>query len=235
MSSPAILLAPNVYRVPTKSDFINSFLFLDDDGSITLIDTGLKSAPKRIVTAVQSLNRDMSDVKRILLTHSHDDHAGGAAKVIELIGRPDVMAHEADKSFFESGKNPPQDYSYFAGRFFRYLPSGGFAPFKITTSLTDGEILPIAGGLQVVHTPGHTPGHISLLHRPSEILITGDSVFNFGFKLAWSLSAFCTSFEESKKTALKFLDLDFSTAAFTHGPHIKGDGKAKLKKFLSSR
>ena len=81
------------------------------------------------------------------------------------------MAHEADKRFFEKGTNPPQDYSYFAGRFFRYLPSGGFAPFKITTSLTDGAILPIAGGLQVVHTPGHTPGHISLLHRPSEILI----------------------------------------------------------------
>ena len=104
MSSPAILLAPNVYRVPTKSDFINSFLFLEEDGSITLVDTGLKSAPKRIVTAVQSLNRDMSDVKRIVLTHSHDDHAGGAAKVIELVGSPEVMAHEADKSFFESDR-----------------------------------------------------------------------------------------------------------------------------------
>lgn len=235
MSSPAILLAPNVYRIPTKSDFVNSYLFLEADGSLTLVDTGLKSAPKRIVAAVKCLNRDMSDIKRIILTHSHDDHAGGAAKVIELAGSPQVMAHEEDKRFFESGTNPPRDLSYFAGKFFRFMPEGGFTPFKISSALTDGEILPIAGGIQVVHTPGHTPGHISLLHRPSETLITGDSVFNFGFKLAWSLSAFCTSFNQSKETALRFLDLDFATAAFTHGPHIKGNGKAALKKFLSNR
>lgn len=235
MSSPAILLAPNVYRVPTKSDFVNSYLFIEDDGSLTLVDTGLKSAPKRIAAAVEYLNRDMGDVRRIILTHSHDDHAGGAAKVIELAGSPQVMAHEADKEFFESGTNPPRDLSYFAGKFFRFMPEGGFAPFKVSTALKDGEILPIAGGIQVIHTPGHTPGHISLLHRLSGTLITGDSVFNFGFKLAWSLSAFCTSFDQSKKTALRFLDLDFKTAAFTHGPHIKENGKDALKKFLSSR
>ena len=216
------------------SNWINSYIFSEDDGSLTLVDCGLKNAPKKIVAAIKSLNRDMSDVKRVVLTHSHDDHVGGAAKVIEIIGRPQVIAHEEEKQFLESGKNPHQDYSHFAGKFFRFMPSGGFSPIRVHKTVSDGEILPIAGGLQVIHTPGHTPGHVSLLHQPSGTLITGDSIFNYGFRVAWSLSAFCTNFNQSKETALRFLDLDFTTAAFTHGPHIKDKGKKKLKKFLSA-
>ena len=233
MAPLAVQIAPQVFAVPTMSNWINSYIFSEDDGSLTLVDCGLKNAPKKIVAAIKSLNRDMSDVKRVVFTHSHDDHAGGAAKVIEIIGTPQVIAHVEEKQFLESGINPPQDYSHFAGKFFRFMPSGGFSPIRVHKTVSDGEILPIAGGLQVIHTPGHTPGHVSLLHQPSGILITGDSIFNYGFKVAWSLSAFCTNFNQSKETALRFLDLDFTTAAFTHGPHIKDKGKISLKKFLS--
>ena len=235
MSPLVIELAPNVYRIPTMGSGINSFLFKETDGSLTLVDCGLKSAPKKIEAAITSLKQDMSDVKKILFTHSHDDHAGGAAKVIEFIGSPEVISHEEEKDFLERGENPPQDYSYFAGKLFRFMPPSRFTPITVTKTVRDGENLDIAGGLQVVHTPGHTPGHVSLLHLPSGTLITGDSVFNFGFKRAWSLSAFCTNFEQSKKTALRFLDLDYTTAAFTHGPHIKDTGKVALKKFLAGK
>ena len=112
------------------------------------------------------------------------------------------------------------------------MPEGGFEKISVTRGLVDGEVLPLGGGLKIIHTPGHTPGHISLLHLPSQTLITGDSVFNFGFKIAWSLSAFCTNFNESKRTAERFLDLDFGPVAFTHGPHIANKGKDKLKNFL---
>jgi glyoxylase-like metal-dependent hydrolase (beta-lactamase superfamily II) len=234
MAPLAVQIAPQVFAVPTMSNWINSYIFSEDDGSLTLVDCGLKNAPKKIVAAIKSLNRDMSDVKRVVFTHSHDDHAGGAAKVIEIIGTPQVIAHVEEKQFLESGINPPQDYSHFAGKFFRFMPSGGFSPIRVHKTVSDGEILPIAGGLQVIHTPGHTPGHVSLLHQPSGTLITGDSIFNYGFRVAWSLSAFCTNFNQSKETALRFLDLDFTTAAFTHGPHIKDKGKKKLKKFLSA-
>ena len=235
MAPLIIELAPNVYRIPTMGSGINSFLFKESDGSLTLVDCGLKSAPKKIEAAIKSLKRDMSDVKKVLFTHSHDDHAGGAAKVIELIGSPEVISHEVEREFLESGKTPPQDYAYFTGKFFRFMPSSRLDPISVTKTVRDGETLDIAGGLQIVHTPGHTPGHVSLLHRPSGTLITGDSVFNFGFKRAWSLSAFCTNFEQSKKTAYRFLDLDYTTAAFTHGPHIKDKGKIALKKFLAGK
>ena len=234
MRAFAIELAPNIYRIPTMGSGINSFLFKESDGSLTLVDCGLKSSPKKIQAAIKSLNHDITDVNRVIFTHSHDDHTGGAAQIIDLIGKSEVIAHEKEKNYLESGTNPPQDYSHFAGLFFRFMPSGGFAPITVDKTVTDGELLPVGGGLQVIHTPGHTPGHVSLLHKESGVLITGDSVFNFGFKIAWSLSAFCTNFEESKKTALKFLDIEYKVTAFTHGPHIEDSKKQALKKFLGS-
>jgi len=58
----------------------------------------------------------------------------------------------------------------------KVLPDKGYGPFEITRKLKDGEIIDTAGGLKVIHTPGHTDGHISLLHLESETLITGDSI-----------------------------------------------------------
>jgi glyoxylase-like metal-dependent hydrolase (beta-lactamase superfamily II) len=232
MKELAIQLAPNVYRVPTMGNGINSFFFIEDDGSVTLVDTGLKTAPKKISAAIKSLGKDVTDIRKILFTHSHDDHASGAAKIIEIIGTPEVLAHREEVKYLESGENPPRDLTHFAGFIFRFMPKGGFDPIRVDSSFDDRQVLPIAGGLEVMHTPGHTPGHVSFLHKSSGVLITGDSVFNFGFKLAWSLSAFCTSFNQSKETAKKFLDLEFETAAFTHGPHIQNGGKRALEKFL---
>lgn len=232
MSELAIQLAPNIYRVPTLGSGINSFFFIEEDGSVTLVDTGIKSAPKKIIAAIKSLNKDPKDIRKILFTHSHDDHVGGAAKVIEIVGSPEIFAHESEIKYLESGTNPPRDLSHFAGLFFRFMPEVKYPPIKVNNVLHDRQILNIGGGLEVIHTPGHTPGHVSFLHKPSGVLITGDSVFNFGFKLAWSLSAFCTDFDQSRETAKKFLDLEFETAAFTHGPHIQKGGKGALKEFL---
>ena len=235
MSDLAIGLAPNVYRVPTMGSGINSFFFVESDGSVSLVDTGLNTAPKKIVAAIKSIGKDPTDIRRVLFTHCHDDHVGGAAKLFEIIGSPQVFAHEIETPFLESGTTPARDFTHLAGLLFRFMPDQKYPPIKVDEPLSDNQLLTMGGGLRVIHTPGHTPGHVSLLHEPSRTLITGDSIFNFGFKRAWSISAFCTNFEQSKQTATRFLDLDFDTAAFTHGPHIQTGGKAALGKFLHKR
>ena len=58
--------------------------------------------------------------------------------------------------------------------------------------LTDGQVLPVAGGLRVVHTPGHSPGHASYLHEQTGVLITGDAIFNV-LGLRWPLKALCST------------------------------------------
>lgn len=235
MGQPAIPLAKGVYRIPTLGDFINSFAFVDPDGQVTLVDCGLKRAPARIVRALATIGKHPRDVTRILLTHAHNDHAGGAAELLATTSATDVLAHSADAGFLKSGSMPPRDSTVGLGRIVSRLPRGGFSAVSHVQELHDGQELPIAGGLRVVHTPGHTPGHVSLLHPDSGVLITGDSIFNMNARMSWPFSLFCTSFEQTKRTAAVLADLDYRTAAFTHGPEIAGTGREAIRGFLARK
>ena len=232
MAHPLVTLAPGVHRIRTMGDWINAFAFEEPDGSLTLIDCGTKRAPKTIVAALAALGKHPGDVQRIVMTHAHNDHAGGAAAILEQSSATGVHAHEGDATFLTAGARPPLDPTVTAGRVFGRLSAGGFTPVAVAATITDGEVLDIAGGLTVVHTPGHTPGHVSLLHAPTGVLITGDSIFNMNARMRWSYAAFCTSFTQAKETAQRLADLDYRTAAFTHGPQIDGTGREAIRAFL---
>ena len=98
--------------------------------------------------------------------------------------------------------------------------------------MVDGEVLPIAGGLRVVHTPGHSPGHVSLLHEESRTLITGDAIFNV-VGLRWPVKAFCTDFRMTQRTAHRLGELDYDVAAFTHGAELRDRPREAIRRFLS--
>ena len=232
MSGAALEIGRNVYRIPTLGDFINSYAFVDDDGQVCLVDCGLKHAPARIVRGLAAIGKHPKDVTRIVLTHAHSDHAGGAAKFFASSTASSVLAHHEDAEFLRAGKVPPRDPTTGLGRLIRRLPTGSFSPVSAVEDLRDGEYLDIAGGLKVIHTPGHTPGHVSLIHPGSGVLITGDAIFNMNARMTWPLSAFCTSYTQTKKTAHLLADEDYCTAAFTHGPEIRDSGREAIRSFL---
>lgn len=95
MSAPAVQLAPGVFGIPTLGDCVNSYAFIDGDGSITLIDCGLKRAPRRIVAGLNYAGKVPADVTGIVLTHAHLDHAGGANAVVGLTHAEGVHVHAA--------------------------------------------------------------------------------------------------------------------------------------------
>ena len=235
MSDPIIALAPSVYRIGTLGSFINTFVFLEPDGSVTLVDCGLKKAPSTIVRGLSAIGKYPGDVQRIVLTHAHDDHIGGAAEMIGAAGLSGAAMHEADAEFIRAGTLPSIDRSSTSGRIFARIPARPYAAFAVSEVLTDGQVIDVAGGLRVVHTPGHTPGHISLLHESTGVLITGDSIFNMASRMTWALSAFCTSYEQSKNTAGRLGDLEFNIAAFTHGPEIRNKARERIRSFLTKR
>lgn len=235
MGRPAVELAPGVFRIPTAGDFVNSFAFLEEDGSVALVDCGLKRAPARIVRALAHIGRHPTDVTRIVLTHAHSDHAGGAAEMVGATAAPGVDVHEADAGYVSAGVRPPLDATKGAARVFGRISGGGFAPAPVAETLRDGQVLDVSGGLRVVHTPGHTPGHASLLHLGTGVLITGDSIFNMASRMSWPAAAFCTSFAQSKETAARLADVDFGIAAFTHGPEIRDRARERIRAFLGAR
>jgi glyoxylase-like metal-dependent hydrolase (beta-lactamase superfamily II) len=230
--APIIPLAPDVYRIPTLGDFINSFAFVDDDGSVTLVDCGVKRAPAKIVAALGVIDKHPRDVARIVLTHAHNDHAGGAAGLVRDSGLPGVAVHADDAPLVRAGRGAPRDASARLGALFTRLPGGGFAPVPVTEELTDGAVIPVADGVRVIHTPGHTPGHISLLHEPTGVLITGDAIWNMRSRMSWPVAAFCTSHRLNQQSAQVLGDLDYTVAAFTHGPEISMGAREAVREFL---
>jgi glyoxylase-like metal-dependent hydrolase (beta-lactamase superfamily II) len=226
----AIALGPGIWRVPTAPwDLVNSFLVRAADGSVTLVDAGLRSAPPRILAALAEIGAGPEDVTSTVLTHAHPDHAGGAAEMVRRTGRG-MTVHQQDAGYVRTGQSPPRDETLLLGRLLRWMPSR-FGAAPVARTMADGELLD--SGLRVHHTPGHSPGHCSLLHEASGTLITGDAIWNMRSRRTWPMLAFCTSGAQTEQSAATLADLEYATAAFTHGPEIPTAGREAVRQFLA--
>ncbi len=106
-------------------------------------------------------------VEKILLTHGHIDHAGGAGELAKRLGVP-IEGPQREEDFWID-QLPAQS------RAFGFPPAQGFTPDRW---LNDGDTVTVGNEtLQVLHTPGHTPGHVVFFHAPSRLAITGDVLF----------------------------------------------------------
>jgi glyoxylase-like metal-dependent hydrolase (beta-lactamase superfamily II) len=224
----AVALGPGVWRIPTAGDYINSFVLAEDDGSVTLVDTGTSFARKRIVAGLAEIGKHPRDVERILLTHAHADHAGSAAALLPQTRAQGAVVHAEDAGFIREGRAAPASG---LGLLLQRLPVFGFTALPVAQTVQGGDVLDIGGGLEVHHTPGHTPGHVSLLHRASGVLITGDVIFNMT-RMAWPVRAFCTDFPLNQRSAAVLADLDYQVAGFTHGPHVSERAREQVRGFL---
>jgi glyoxylase-like metal-dependent hydrolase (beta-lactamase superfamily II) len=229
-TTPAVELAPRVWRIPTApADLVNTFAFVDDDGQVTLVDAGTRFAPKRILAGLRHMGVRAEDVTRIVATHAHGDHVGGLARLRASTGAS-VAVHQQDAGYVRDGKAPPLDRTTLGGRLIRR--NFGSTATPVDEELTDGQVVDVGGGLRVVHTPGHTPGHVSLLHERTAVLITGDSIWNMRSRMRWPIRALCTDAVLTQQTAHVLGELNYHVAAFTHGPEITEGAREAVRGFL---
>jgi glyoxylase-like metal-dependent hydrolase (beta-lactamase superfamily II) len=147
-----------------------------------------------------------------------------------------VVTHEREAVYVREGRAPTPDRSTRGGRLLKRLPrrATGFRALAVTSTFRDGEVLPLADGLVVVHTPGHTPGHCSFLHPSSGVLLTGDALFNVR-RIRYSIASPCTDVRLSRRSASRLGELDFEVAGFTHGPHVSHGAQVAVRAFLAGR
>ncbi|MEY9887920.1 glyoxylase-like metal-dependent hydrolase (beta-lactamase superfamily II) [Catenulispora sp. MAP5-51] len=232
-SQAAFQLTPQIWRIPAGPfDFVNSFAILEDDGRVALVDTGMPSSVKRIEAGLKAMGRSLPDVHRIVLTHAHGDHAGGVAKIKESADA-EVSISAIDAPYARDGHAPRRDGSTLGGKILNLLGPGAnkFAKVIVGEEFADGDVLPVGGGLRVTHTPGHTPGHVALLHEADGVLITGDSIWNVR-KLSWGVRAFCNDIKLNQQTADVLGEMDYEIAAFTHGKHVTQNARETVRRYL---
>jgi glyoxylase-like metal-dependent hydrolase (beta-lactamase superfamily II) len=215
-------VADGVWQVETLP-YVNVWVVADDDSGVTLVDASVAGLHRRVVGALGRLGLDRVD--RLLLTHCHSDHAGGAAELVERFRIGDVFAGAADVPHVASGEMPAADPSTLGGRVFGRL-APGVTPVPPVRAVPDR--LDVAGGLLAVATPGHSPGHTAY-HLPAHgIVIGGDAVFNV-FRLRPSFRAFCSDVGRSHESMLTLADLAPRTLLLAHGTPVTDDVAGRLR------
>jgi glyoxylase-like metal-dependent hydrolase (beta-lactamase superfamily II) len=155
------------YRV-TRFGFVNAWLVAEDDG-LTLIDTTMKGAGKKILAAAEGLG---APIVRIVLTHAHGDHVGALDELAAALPEAEVIISARDARLLR------KDMSLDPGEPEHKL-NGSYPGAKTLPARTVGHGDRI-GSLEVVATPGHTPGHIALLDSRDRTLYCGDVYSSLG-------------------------------------------------------
>ncbi|MFC0548900.1 MBL fold metallo-hydrolase [Kutzneria chonburiensis] len=219
-------IADGVWQVATAHD-TNAFLVEEDDG-VTLVDVGWAAAPPTIISALAEIGRPLSDVRRILITHAHPDHVRGLAGLLRLVPAP-VFIHPADAPWLRAGRVPVDGRSGFLGNVLDALPLLHWTPVAPAGLLVHDELV---GGLRVIHTPGHSPGHVAFLHEPTRTLLTGDAVFHRG-RLAAGPPALAAD-PSLRDQSLHRLPLDVAAVGFAHGSPLTGDDVGAYRDWLEA-
>lgn len=219
-------IAGNIYYVGTRG--LASFLVTTPEGHI-LINSDLESTVPMIRDNIEKLGFHFSDVKILLISHAHFDHAAGSALIKRMTGAK-YMVIDADVAEIESGGET--DFQYGDS------PDAQFAPTKVDRVLHDGDEVKLGGTVLVAHlTPGHTRGCTTWTMRVKaedggnalDVVIVGSPNVNAGYKLV-NNSAYpqiTQDYELTFKT-LKSLPCDVFLGA--HGSYYGMESKfARLK------
>jgi glyoxylase-like metal-dependent hydrolase (beta-lactamase superfamily II) len=207
----------------------NAFLIEGDDG-LTLIDAGFPAKEAAVFGAIDELGRSPDQLKHLIFTHGHPDHIGSAAAIVRKTGARTYM-HPSDIPIAESGgpfrpmRPAPGLLGQVLCRLF-FHPDERLEPVAIDQPLTAGEILPIAGGIEVIHTPGHCAGHVALLWRPRRMLFAGDvgtNIMGLGDPVGFE------NLEEGRASQRKLAGLSFDAAGFGHGKPITRDASTRFR------
>jgi len=166
----------NIQIIPNVQ--ANSYLILEPNG-LTIIDTGMPFSEKQTLRYIASLGRSAEEIKRILITHADLDHYGCLAALNEASGARTYASQPEAEAMAKGISSRPVNRT--VGRFQAFVirlmgkllkPT----PIQVDEILTDGQVLPVLGGLQVVETPGHAPGHLAFYAPSVRVLFCGDSM-----------------------------------------------------------
>jgi len=157
---------------------INAFLLKNSQGCI-LIDTGLPNSEKKIEHTLNKLNLTFTDIKLIIITHAHIDHAGNAAKIKHLSGAK-VIAHHGDLPYYRGEKKMHFCSTGWFGWVFNKTgaiqkPYKQFEPDILLTSKDKFNLNKYGIEGEVISTPGHTKGSISVVFDNDKAIV-GDLI-----------------------------------------------------------
>jgi len=212
-------IVPNVHLIPGVT--ANPYLLIDTNGLI-LIDAGLPGSDKKILRYIAGPGFKPRDLKHIIITHADFDHVGGLAALKKASGAQ-VYASAIEAAAMAAGRasRAIRPKNILLKLVFKLITQFGKSTnVQVDELLSDGQILPFLGGLQVLETFGHTPGHISLFAPLSGILFSGDSIVSEEDKLFSSRQTVTWDRQKADESVRKQAGLGARIVCPGHGPVV---------------
>jgi glyoxylase-like metal-dependent hydrolase (beta-lactamase superfamily II) len=226
-------------------DGINSIypVILKDEKEMILIDCGYKHFLSLIKKAAEERGINLDELTKIIITHHDFDHMGSLAEFKREYPNIAIISSYDDEKYI-SGKEKslrlqqaeslhdslPQNQKKDAENFQKLLKS--VECVKVDTMVKDKDILPWCGGVEVIATPGHMPGHISLYMKEFKTLISGDALVVENGELVIANPNYTLDMDEAKKSIEKLLNYDIAKIICYHGGIYTENIKASLEKIL---
>lgn len=216
-------LAPGVWRLKeVPAPTINCYLAED-----VLIDAGRTWDRRRIFAELEG-----REISMVALTHVHPDHQGAAKAVCEARGVP-LACHAEDVDAME-GRRPVQEASASnpVNRLIASIWQG--PPYKVERVLQEGDEV---AGFRIVHTPGHSRGHVLFFRESDRVVICGDVIRNMSYAtglpgIKEPPPLFTYDMEENRRSIRKLAELNPSLILPGHGPAVTDMGA--FERFVSS-
>ena len=176
-----ILELPNIN--PQSNDFVYPTV-IKDGTNLTLIDTGYPKQIEYIKSALEKDGLDINNIKTIILTHQDIDHIGNVKDILNLVPDIEIISYNEEEGYINGSKTPCKveymernlDKMDENGKKLYHFFKTFFENNKINVDkvVKNGDVISKGEDMQVIATPGHTPGHMCLYIEKYKLLIAGD-------------------------------------------------------------
>ncbi|MDU5143969.1 MAG: MBL fold metallo-hydrolase [Paenibacillus dendritiformis] len=218
-------------------------VLLQDGDDTILVDCGYPDFGPLLEEAANRQGIRLDSMTALIVTHHDMDHIGSLAALTRAYPRIEIFAHELEQPYIEGKRKPlrkeqaestldalPEEAKKGAEQFIRFLQS--IEPARVDRTVAHGERLPWCGGIDIVHTPGHTSGHISLYLPACKTLIAGDAVVIEDGRLNIANPRHAWDLKEAVRSVRRLLDYDIERIICYHGGLYDRDVRQALRELV---
>ncbi len=220
-------------------------VLLKDENELILVDCGYPNSMPEFEHAMQAFGLSLSQLTKIIITHHDHDHMGALKDITQEYPNIEVLCSKEQAPYI-TGKlkslrlqqaedlqdSLPEDEKESGIQFQKIIAS--VKKVDKVSIIDSGAVLPYCGGIEVVDTKGHMPGHISLYVKKEKTLISGDALVIIGKKLCMAVPEFALNFEEAKDSIRNLENFDIEKIICYHGGVCDTDVKGCLREIISS-
>ncbi len=203
-AEPAAAEAPTLRWERVDFEFVSAYVLARGD-QVAIVDTGTAGNAERIEAALAALDAGWGDVDHVVLTHLHPDHVGGLPAVLDAAATAQAYAGEADVA--------------------------GITSPRPLVPVNDGDEV---FGLEVIATPGHTPGHIAVIDEAAGLLVAGDALNESGGQVLGANPQFSSDMTAADNSVRVLAARRFDTLVVGHGEPIVGDASDQVATLAAS-